>query len=91
MDGAFGELEGPRQRDPQGRVVSQLYLLSARIHVVVTGPAENPGSFESVFSGEVHFGGSGAVVKLVITPACHAGGREFESRPLRKTDTVESP
>src|ERR1044071_1872523 len=25
----------------------------------------------------------GAVVKLVITPACHAGGRGFKSRPLR--------
>ena len=25
----------------------------------------------------------GVVVKLVITPACHAGGRGFKSRPLR--------
>ena len=28
--------------------------------------------------------GNGAVVQLVRMPACHAGGREFESRPLRK-------
>ena len=27
---------------------------------------------------------SGAVVKTVITPACHAGGRGFESLPLRQ-------
>ena len=26
---------------------------------------------------------SGVVVQLVRIPACHAGGREFESRPLR--------
>ena len=27
----------------------------------------------------------GLVVQLVRIPACHAGGREFESRPVRKS------
>jgi hypothetical protein len=27
---------------------------------------------------------AGVVVQLVRIPACHAGGREFESRPLRQ-------
>jgi hypothetical protein len=29
------------------------------------------------------FSDFGVVVKLVITPACHAGGRGFKSRPSR--------
>lgn len=32
---------------------------------------------------EWHFKIQGVVVQLVRTPACHAGGREFESRPSR--------
>ncbi len=31
----------------------------------------------------------GAVVKLVITPACHAGGRGFKSLPLRHMTLVK--
>ena len=29
---------------------------------------------------------AGAVVQLVRIPACHAGGREFESRPHRRRE-----
>ena len=35
---------------------------------------------KSKFLYKTHYG---AVVQLVRTPACHAGGREFESRPFR--------
>ena len=36
-----------------------------------------------MYRGEHNFLTTGVVVQLVRTPACHAGGREFESRPSR--------
>ena len=33
----------------------------------------------------------GVVVQLVRMPACHAGGRGFESRPLRQGYVLDRP
>ena len=52
------------------------------------------GGYKQRPADEGHFGGQGntfgAVVKLVITPACHAGGRGFKSRPPRQTLKAET-
>jgi hypothetical protein len=36
----------------------------------------------------LHLKSNGLVVQLVRMPACHAGGREFESRPDRKNKAL---
>ena len=40
-------------------------------------------TFASAFDKNAHTTQNGAVVQLVRTSACHAGGRGFESRPHR--------
>ena len=41
-------------------------------------------TFASAFDKNAHTTQNGAVVQLVRTSACHAGGRGFESRPHRQ-------
>ena len=41
-------------------------------------------SSAAVYALSQHRKSVGPVVQLVRTPACHAGGREFESRPDRQ-------
>ena len=45
-----------------------------------------PGCCQGPVKGKI----IGLVVQLVRIPACHAGGREFESRPDRNYEVVLS-
>ena len=66
-------------------VVSSILTLTEFLSSIVSwcnGSTSDFGSF-STCSNQVETMINGVVVQLVRTPACHAGGREFESRPSR--------
>ena len=44
--------------------------------------------FANAFSNALFFNRAGPVVQLVRIHACHAWGREFESRPDRQLQTL---
>jgi hypothetical protein len=85
-------LPAPRgRREGRAGRLTQRVLPSKNLHLGcrANSSAEERRPYKAVVAGSnpasptENLNDSGAVVKLVITPACHAGGRGFKSRPLR--------